>query len=504
MIMRRLLLAVAFLLAGWPAFAANLFVASTGSNTAPYDTWAKAATTMATAVGAMAAGDTIYADAGHSETATAGVISLTFPGTAASPNKILSVTPSGASGTTGAIVPGYTVATSGANNITLVSGIAYIAGVTLSAGSAGNNGSLAIGNSTSVATFFRFDGCILNLNNTNTGATINFGPSAAPSISVAIELVNTQLQFGATGQFARPRGAAFMWRDTASGVGGVAPTTLLKVGSGNVAMPVVLHAVGLSAIASARNLIDVSAGGGINGLIEVSQLGASVTPVTGTWVGPQQGVVRLHNSDSGATNYRLQESSYMGTVTSETSVTRVGGASDGAQSLSYKAVSSANTQFFYPLPVLWGPKGVGGLAFWNNTTGSSITVTVEVLTDNVVLTNADAWLEIWALSTSGFPLSVIASSAPSDVLASGSNLTTSSASWNGTGGFTLAKPQSMSVSFTPQLKGPYLARVMLAKASTTMYVDPKINAGGQPTARQFLNPGGYYENAIGRIGVGGQ
>lgn len=44
---------------------ANLYVASTGSNTAPYDTWAKAATAPLTATAAAAAGDTIYQ---HAET----------------------------------------------------------------------------------------------------------------------------------------------------------------------------------------------------------------------------------------------------------------------------------------------------------------------------------------------------------------------------------------------------------------------------------------------------
>ncbi len=40
--------------------------------------------------------------------------------------------------------------------------------------------------------------------------------------------------------------------------------------------------------------------------------------------------------------------------------------------------------------------------------------------------------------------------------------------------FRAATRQKLSVTITPQLKGFLHARVMLAKASTTIYVDPKL------------------------------
>ena len=52
---------------------ALLYVRNDGSNTSPYDTWAKAATTLATALNSTSAGDTVYVADGHTESASADV-----------------------------------------------------------------------------------------------------------------------------------------------------------------------------------------------------------------------------------------------------------------------------------------------------------------------------------------------------------------------------------------------------------------------------------------------
>lgn len=77
---------------------ADIFVdsASVGA-LSPYSTWATAATTLAAAIPPAVAGDTIYVANTHSESTAADVF-YTLPGTAASPNRILCVTPSGAAG----------------------------------------------------------------------------------------------------------------------------------------------------------------------------------------------------------------------------------------------------------------------------------------------------------------------------------------------------------------------------------------------------------------------
>ena len=145
---------------------------------------------------------------------------------------------------------------------------------------------------------------------------------------------------------------------------------------------------------------------------------------------------------------------------------RTGGASDGTTSESFKMTSSANTRF-------WSPLRAPEIPIWNDTVGSAITVTMECVTDNVTLTDAEAWAEVQYLGTSGVPLGAIAMDRMTDVLATPANQASSSETWTTTGLTTPIK-QKFAVTFTPQEKGWMLARACLAKASTTAYVCGKL------------------------------
>ena len=177
--------------------------------------------------------------------------------------------------------------------------------------------------------------------------------------------------------------------------------------------------------------------------------------------------MEMYNCDSADTNYRLWVRDYSGDTTSETTIIRTGGANDGTNGLSWKMASTANAEF--PGIVLRSPE----IVQWNETTGSSKTATVEVVTDGVTLTDADCWLEIQYLGTSGYPRGSFADDSVANVLATPANQTTSTETWTTTG---LSSPtkQKLSVTFTPQEKGFIHAVVKLAKASTTVYVDPKL------------------------------
>ena len=114
------------------------------------------------------------------------------------------------------------------------------------------------------------------------------------------------------------------------------------------------------------------------------------------------------------------------------------------------------------------------IIIWNVDVGSSKTVTVEILHDSATnLTDGEIWLEVQHLGTSGFPLSSFVSDAKSDVLATSADQATSSETWTTTG-MTNPNTQKLSVTFTPQEKGYFQAKVYLAKASTTVYIDPKL------------------------------
>lgn len=187
--------------------------------------------------------------------------------------------------------------------------------------------------------------------------------------------------------------------------------------------------------------------------------------VTGTIARGER--VEMYNCDSGDTNYRLQINDYCGAITQETVIVRTGGASDGTTPLAHRFATTANAAF--PHLPLTGPE----MVVWNDATGSSKTITVEIVTDNITLTDAECWLEIMYLGTSGVPLGSIAADVKADILGSAANQTSSSETWTTTGLTTPVK-QKLSVTFTPQEKGFIHAVVKLAKASTTVYVDPKL------------------------------
>lgn len=191
------------------------------------------------------------------------------------------------------------------------------------------------------------------------------------------------------------------------------------------------------------------------------------------------------NCDSADTNYRYYKQNYQGTVTQETTIVRASGSSDGTTSFSRKFVSTANSKIISPLEGPW-------TEFWNESL-SSLTVEAEVITDGVTLTDAEAWLEVEYLGTSGFPLGVFVSDRiADDIFGTPANQTSSSETWTTTG---LSSPvtQKFSVTFTPAEKGLIRARVVLAKPSTTMYADMKVLAG---SSRQYMSEAGIVNEGV--------
>lgn len=180
----------------------------------------------------------------------------------------------------------------------------------------------------------------------------------------------------------------------------------------------------------------------------------------------------MHNCDSGDTNYRLWVEDYAGSIKSETTIIRTGGASDGTTGLSWKMATSANAE--YPVVHLESPE----IVVWSDTTGSK-TVTVEIVHDSQgagsgsKFQDDEIWLEVMYLGTSGYPLGTWIRDCKADIMATAANQTDSSETWTTTG---LASPvkQALSVSFTTAEKGFIHARVVMTKASKTCYVCPKL------------------------------
>ena len=441
---------------------ADRYVKNTGSNTSPYDTWKKAATTIATAVTGSAAGDNIYVSSTHSATGLASQ-ALTVPGTASNPLKVVSVSDSAA--------PPTAVAAGGSESLTasanwFIGPFAYVEGLTFTAGTGTTStGSITLA-SGSGAQANEFKDCNFTLNNTGSSSRIslqvgNFSHASSVAAKDCVFTLGNQAAQGIS-----IGGRVLISGGSVSGPANYTTNGLFQTQSAGRNTYAEIENLDLSGVGAGTHLVGSSTASMITKIMNC-RLPASWTGTlfTGTRFSGQR--VSMYNCDNADTNYRLWIEDYAGAIRDEMTIVRTGGASDGATPISWRMVSNADANNL-TVPLRSDP-----VVVWNTTTGSAVTVTVELVTDGVTLTNADAWLEVDYLGTSGVPLGVSVSSKVASVLTTPANYSSSSASWTTTG---ISSPikQKMSVTFTPQEVGFLSASVRLGRASTTVYVCPKV------------------------------
>jgi hypothetical protein len=164
----------------------------------------------------------------------------------------------------------------------------------------------------------------------------------------------------------------------------------------------------------------------------------------------------------GDTNYRTEKYNYAGTLTTETTIVRTGGASDGTTPIAWKIVTTANSKWEFPFEC-------PPISIWNETVGSAVTVTVQGIWGGGAVPNTDdIWIDCEYLGTSGFPIASKATSSKADGLAAGTGIPAGSGTWGGS-----TTKFAMAVTITPQEKGPITIYVRAATSSTTFYIDPK-------------------------------
>lgn len=199
---------------------------------------------------------------------------------------------------------------------------------------------------------------------------------------------------------------------------------------------------------------------------------AAYNLTTGTWGGPHGGQasqdckLRLHHCGSANTTYELHEKGYCGTIDSETTIVRTGGASDGVTGLAMKMISTAN--------VVDGYFGLESPAIESYTDSATTkTFTIELIHDSATaLQDDEVWVEVEYPANNTDGLGAMASSRCAPLTAA-ADTTSSAATWTTTG---MANPNArkLSVTITPGKKGPITAKIFLAKPSTTVYIDPMI------------------------------
>ena len=433
---------------------ADIYVRSTdGSDSDNGSTWGLAKATLVGAAAIDAAGDAIYLSQSHAESGGAAV--SVFAGTMANPVKIIA-------GNDSAEPPIAVSAASliSSSSITL-SGSYYLYGLTLQAATS------ILPNAQSASNSVTLDHC--SLITTGTTGSGFFSIGSANNFTQKAVLLDCTYKFGgasnigcATAGVVEIKGGSFI-SGTSTPSAGIFGGAADRTGS-----RLLIDGLNMTNLASTVNIFRTFVSPGLfqirNSKLPASWSGSlcNATPLA---TGQR---FEMHNCDSGDTNYRLWVQEYSGSIKTETTLVRTGGASDGTTGYSLVMATTANANA--SVAPLVSPE----VSIWNDTTGGSKTVTVEILHDSATnLTDGEIWLEAQYLGTSGVPLGSFISDAKADILATAADQSASSETWTTTG---MSNPntQKLSVTFTPQEKGYIQAKVYLAKASKTVYVDPKL------------------------------
>lgn len=353
------------------------------------------------------------------------------------------------------------ISTLTSNSITFRNALACY-GINFRAGSGANNASMSFDTWNSNA-MLAFHDCLLEIGATGTSTQFSNGGTNNQTAGLVL-FKNVRLKSAGTA----PNGLAIGAQGRIVWDGGSIDTTWSHANligtSGPRSSGALFRGVNLSVLGAGKNLVNMS-----NLVADIEfvncKLGASVNVSNAVTSAPGGVNVTLHNCDSGATNYRYQSIMFSGQAFSETTIVRSGGSTDGTTPYSIRMLSSANANYHNPLCH-------HAAAVWNDTTGAAITVTVDIVHDNLTALNDDeVWIEIGYLGASTSPLSSTASDKKA-LLATAASQAASTATWTTTG-LTNPNKQKLEVTFTPQMKGYLLPSVKLARPSYTVYVDNK-------------------------------
>lgn len=367
--------------------------------------------------------------------------------------------PTGADVTTGA-----TITTTGANAITLGSIGSYMEGLTFQAGSGAVSSNIDFGSQCGTQTY---KNCSLQkLGTTGT-------PAALTGNSGVVDLIfdNCTFKFGAVTDSFRVRTfSRLVFKNSAAGLlasGSAVPTNFFAVpptGASGYHGTILIEGCDLSQFGSGKTIVpngsaDTPVVGSV--LIKDCKIDAAATLVA-TQLNPNTivDVVRCSNT---AGNILSARYTFGGSQTTELTIKRTGGASDGVTGFANKIVTTANC--FWHVPFEMTP-----LAKMITTAGSPVTATVEgIWGGGAVPNNDDIWIEAVYLGDAASPLGSMVSGTKANSQATGSALAASAETW---GGSTTAF--KMSVTFTPQQTGLVYIYVKAGRASSTFYVDPKV------------------------------
>lgn len=429
-------------------------------------------------------GNTIYVASEHAETQSSNLTaSLPAAAGGSGPLNILCVGKSHVPPTAADLTTGASVSTTG--SATLAFGLStssarpyYVYGVSFSCGSGANSPDMTL----SGVMFLH--NCNVTMGGTSGGKVLIIGSSGGNCSHH--EWRDVVVTFNASSSCLAYKWTSHRWRGNNSALAGTAPTNVVaSPGAADAASSVLFEGVDLSLITAGKNVFSNGAVSPLKLTVKDCKLGASAGIVSGTPLpGTEINVIR---SDSGGTNYRQERYTWSGTQTTETTIVRSGGASDGARSLAWKIVSNSNSKWSYPFEAM-------PIEIWNETTGS-LTITLYGIWTGAAPPNDDEfWLDIEypGASAGANPQGMLATTTKDTILSASSAVNNSSdgSTWGGSQTY----PFKITATISPTMKGPITIYPRAAKASTTFYLDPKPEISGVGVGRSFVVSPGVYLN----------
>ena len=452
---------------------ALLFVASGGSNTSPYETWAKAATSLQTALTAATAGDVVVI---QRNAVPSGDKELSADATYTVPDGVIVLAATNDGGSSFTYSPmgsgsdwiGNSTANRSVTFVPSTSGNTFkIAGLTIrNAGATTDNlnifASAAVGHCAGDDIYFW-------CGSTSAATRVAFGSTIANQQS-SVVLRNPTFRFASTSQSIQIRSTCNLtiFGGSLDGAGSV-PDELL---TWNTAGPVRVDISGFdaSAMGSGKTIIG-DVGSGANTAAPVVFLrqfrrGASSTVLATQSVTTRIGVeVYEFECQVGTTLNVFGYHNALGSLGNDASVYVTGGTANQSWRITTTSLCSPTRLFTTP----W--------IDWYNTGTSAIMPTIEVLRIDSTTAYTDA--QVWGEFTARVTASSVASDFFSDnsiAGASASNQATGlgTGSWTGAGGTAWSGKVDSGASLTPSAAGRLRGRVVCSVASATIYVDPLI------------------------------
>ncbi len=440
-------------------------VASTGSNTSPYETWAKAATSFQTGLTqASTTGDEVRFDTANVPAAdkeNAADVTYTLAGNC----RIICGTQSGASGITPAAMGTATwIGNSTANRSVLLAGAfrAYIFGLTIrTAGATADS----IGWGASDDVHYEAEQCYLWNGNSNASAFLRLGHSAANSANCYLKFTTCTFRLGAVAQAIRIAANVEMV-DCSLSSAGTAPTTSVFNGSDSSdAGGGRLTAIGCdwSYGGSCPLVGDVARPAQLFEFIQC-KLGSGYTMLAAqTATNKSSGQVWVRDCASGDDHGLFGYADAMGSVVSDTGIYYT----SGAAGQSWKVVTTAAASFSTPFVTPWISRYY---------TAQTTTPRLEILRNNSTAAYQDNEVstERMAKDTSGSTKSSFAS----DRMAVGGSAANQAAgdglgSWTGEGGS--AWSGKLDAGSVVLAEAGYVAmRFVFGAPIATAYVHPQI------------------------------